>query len=81
MDDFLNARYVNLSWRLMNLVVHSEGNNIFIVSLLFPVKRGTFLKHPLCRDFVDGGRTLQGYRFVPVIITVVFRRKSKKVVI
>ena len=41
--DFLNARYVNLSRRLIHLAVHSESNNILSLRTYFQSKGGTFL--------------------------------------
>ena len=44
---FLNARYVDLSLRLINLAVRSEGNDILSFRSYFQSKGGTFLRHPV----------------------------------
>ena len=44
---FLNARYVDISLRLINLAVHSESNDILSFRSYFQSKGGTFLRHPV----------------------------------
>ena len=43
----LNARYVNLSLRLINLANYSESNDILSLRSYFQSKGGTFLRHPV----------------------------------
>ena len=44
---FLNARYVNLSLRLISLANYSESNDILSLRSYFQSKGGTFLRHPV----------------------------------
>ena len=43
---FLNARYVALSRRLINLAVYSESNDILSIRSYFQSKGGTFFETP-----------------------------------
>ena len=43
----LNARCVNLSWRLIELAVHLESNNILSIHSYFQSNSSTFLRHLL----------------------------------
>ena len=47
---FSNPRYVNLSWRLMNLANYSESNDILSLRSYFQSKGGTFLRHRYVSD-------------------------------
>ena len=50
---FLHARYVNLSWRLINLSANSEGNDILSFGSYFQPKGVTFLRHPVEASFLQ----------------------------